>query len=82
MRIRCLLDGIAALQFLLKGDVSNMKAIFKARREFHRLKKQYAPIRQRIQSARTIQHIPERTGFSLLWQYFVKGHKTFSSLPM
>ena len=81
MRIRYLLDGIAALHFLLKGDVANMKAVFKARRDFNRLKRQYAPIRQRIQSASKVQHIPERTDFSILWQYYVKGHHTFASLP-
>ncbi len=82
MHIRCLLDGIAALQFLIKGDVANMKAVFKARKEFKRLKKTYAPIRQHIQAVRKVQHIPERTSFSILWQYYAKGHKTFSTLPL
>ncbi len=81
LRIRTLLDYLAALQFLLKRDFGNMKAICKARREFQRMKAEYAPIRQAIQSARKVPYIPERTPYSILWQYYLRGRKTFDQLP-
>ena len=81
LRIRMVLDYVAALQFLLKGDLANMKAVFKARREFQKMRDEYIPIRHHIQATRKVQRIPERTHYSILWQYYIKGHRTYSSLP-
>jgi hypothetical protein len=33
-----------------------------------------------VQQLRTSQRVPERMEFSLLWQYYVKGKKTFAAL--
>ena len=97
LRMRKLLDLVAALQFLVKGDPKNMKAIFKAYQEFKQLKPQYAALRKQIQSHRTpaapitetipaqLTHpssFPETSGFSLLWQYYVKGRKTYKTLHL
>ena len=81
LHIRTLLDCLAALQYLLKGDLGNMKAVFKARREFLRMKAEYAPVRQAIQSNRKTPLIPERTNYSILWQYYLRGRKTYDRLP-
>ena len=83
LRMRTLLDWVAAIQFLVKGDPQNMKAIFKAHKEFKLLKPQYATIRQQIQAYRTsIASQPETSDFSLLWQYYVKGRKTYKALHL
>lgn len=83
MRIRRLLDLVAALHFLVKGDPQNMKAIFKAHKEFRQLKPKYASIRQQIQTNRIqAASLPETADFSLLWQYYVKGHKTYQALHL
>ena len=83
LRIRTLLDWVAALQFLIKGDPQNMKAIFKAQKEFKQMKPQYATIRQQIQAHRTTSALlSETSDFSLLWQYYIKGRKTYKALHL
>lgn len=80
MRVRCFLDYLAAFQFLLKGDTKNFSAVFKARRAFHKMRPDFDKDRRRIQQIRQNERVPERTNFSLLWQYYVKGKKTFKKL--
>ena len=79
-RVRCFLDYLAAFQFLLKGDTKNFSAVFKARRAFHKMRPDFDKDRRRIQQIRQNERVPERTNFSLLWQYYVKGKKTFKEL--
>lgn len=80
MRIRFLLDMLAALQFLLKGDIANFKAIFKARKAFKEMKDSCIPSRAEIQKKKVMEKAPEIGNFSLLWQYYVKGNKTFRKI--
>ncbi len=80
MRMRCVFDYLAALQFLLKGDVKNCAAVFKARCEFLRIRPDFDKERRRIQQLRKNQRVPERVAFSLLWQYYARGKKTFKEL--
>ena len=78
---RWVLDYVAAWEMLiLKRNLGDFKAVFKARRAFRRWKKDFAEDRRRIQAGRVAKEIPERRKFSLLWQYYVKGRKTFSTL--
>ena len=80
MRVRCFFDYLAAFQFLLKGDTKNFSAVFKARRAFHQMRPDFDKDRRHIQQIRQNERVPERTNFSLLWQYYVKGKKTFKAL--
>lgn len=80
MRMRCLLDYVAAMQFLLKGDKANFDAVMKARREFKTIKADFKADRERIQSTAKTQSIPERMPISLLTHYYIKGEKKFSEL--
>ena len=52
------------------------------RREFHRLVPSFKESRSKIQCNVKLHHIPERTKFSILAHYHLKGHKVFSSLPI
>lgn len=81
MRWRWFLDYLAALQMLILGrSMGDFKAVYKARRDFKRWKKDFLKDRQKIQQS--VKSQPSgRTHFSLLWQYYIKGKKTFSSLP-
>lgn len=82
MRWRWLLDYLAAWEMLiLRCNVDDFKAVYKARRAFKHWKKNFEADRKAIQSSCMAKEIPERRAFSLLWQYYVKGRKTFSSLP-
>jgi GT2 family glycosyltransferase len=81
IRMRRFLDFVAAVQFLVKGDLANMKAIRKAHKEFATLIPYYAPIRQHIQAQRNLsQTLPELVSLSILWQYYVRRRKSFSQL--
>ena len=80
LRMRCLLDYLAAFSFLLKGQWSNALAVWQARREFLRLKPLLA-----IQRAENLRHarfdcIPERGSFSLLVSYYLRFERRFSQL--
>ena len=82
MRWRFVLDYLAAFQMLLlKGNLADFRAIFKARRDFLRWRSYFTLDRQQIQSSRVLKEIPEQRPFSLLWQYYVKRKKFFSDLP-
>ena len=81
MRWRWWLDYLAAWEMLiLKRNVGDFKAVYRARRAFKRWKKDFEADRQEIQSSCQNKNIAQRRDFSLLWQYYVKGRKTFSEL--
>ena len=83
--VRGLLDMAAAFSFLLKGDRKNFQAVFRARREYRRLKATYRPIREaNIAAAASCGNpdllVPERQRFSILFRYHLKRHHTYSQL--
>jgi len=82
MRWRWWLDYLAAWEMLiLKRNVGDFRAVYRARRAFKRWRKDFETDRKAIQASRVAKEIPERRAFSLLWQYYVKGRKTFAQLP-
>ncbi|HCN53780.1 MAG TPA: glycosyl transferase family 2 [Prevotella sp.] len=82
MRVRWFLDYLAAWETLiLNRNFGDFKAIFKARHAFRKWLPDFKADRERIQKARVIDPVPERKAFSILWQYYVKGHRTFDQLP-
>ena len=82
MRWRWFLDYLAAWEMLLlKRNLGDFKAIYKARRAFHRWRHDFDADRRAIQDGRVVEEIPEQRRFSLLWQYYAKGRKFFSTLP-
>ena len=80
MRVRTILDYCAAFVWLLKGDWANVKAVCEARKEFHRLRPQFAADRRHNLANTVLKTIPERWGFSLIWQVKIKGRNTYSAL--
>ena len=82
MRWRWFLDYLAAWEMLiLKRNLGDFKAIYRARKAFKQWRKDFEGDRREIQASRQLKKIPERKDFSLLWQYYTKGKKVFSSLP-
>ena len=82
MRWRWFLDYLAAFEMLLlKGNWGDFRAVFRARRAFKRWRKDFEQDRVAIQKSRKGTDVPLRCPYSLLWQYYVKGHKHFSDLP-
>lgn len=82
MRVRRLLDYVAALKFLLTGDIGNARAVCRARREYRRIRADFRPQREENLRQAVLADIPERLPFSLLAQYYIKRRKTFSELPI
>lgn len=82
MRVRCILDYVAAAVFLLKGDWGNVRAVIEARREFHRLRSQFTADRQ-TNLVLTVDDAPAGYfHFSILWQSKIRGKKVYSLLPV
>jgi len=82
MRVRWWLDYIAAWQTLiLHGHWGDFKAIFRARHAFRKWRKDFEKDRETLQKKRLTDLQEERTPYSIVWKYYVKGLKTFSTLP-
>lgn len=80
MRLRWFLDYLAAFQTLiLKRNIGDFKAIFRARRDFKRWRKDFETDREQIQKSRVGKNT-EFAPFLLLWKYYAKGCKTYSQL--
>lgn len=81
MRLRWFLDYLAAFQtLLLKHNMGDFKAIFRARRDFKRWRKDFEKDREQIQRSRANGLETEYAPFLLLWKYYAKGCKTYSQL--
>ena len=82
MRWRWFLDYLAAWEMLLlKRNLGDFKAVCRARRAFRHWRRDFDQDRRDIQASRVGEKIPEQRRFSLLWQYYGRGRKTFSTLP-
>ena len=81
MRMRFLLDWLAALQMLLLGrSIGDFKAVIKARIAFKAWKNDFRHDRETIQSTAKVDAVPERICISILWQYYIKRNKTFRQI--
>lgn len=80
MRVRTVLDYVAALSFLLKGQLPNMWAVIRARRAFRSLRPSFTSAREENLKKTCLPVIPERTKNSILSQFYLHGKKYFSQL--
>lgn len=83
MRVRTLLDWVAALQFLATFNFPNFKAVLRARSEYARMRPDFEADRQlNLQKMQgNSQNLAGRSRYSILWQYYAKGKRYFSQLP-
>ncbi len=80
MRVRFVLDYVAALKFLLCGHISNAKAVYDARKAFHEMKPLYEEKRKENLKLTKLTSIPELMPQSLILSFYLKGKKTFNKL--
>lgn len=80
MAVRCLLDYVAALKFLVSGHFADMKAVFEARRAYKAMRPDFEKERKDNLQKRVLLDIPEQAPFSLLYQYYAKGKRFFSNI--
>ena len=78
--IRALLDYVAAAMFLLKGEWGSTKAVFRARKEYRKLKGEFRASREENLRKAASMDVPERTRVSILWKYHVGRCHTFDKL--
>jgi len=77
--LRKILDGMAALRFLMKFDFANFKAIFEAHLSYYKQKKTLKESRNKVKQLGE-KEILTILNKSLVCQFYLKGRKTFESL--
>ncbi len=77
---RFFLDALASFTFLLKGDVGSFLSVWKARMDFHRMKKVFSADRKMIRSS-ALDHGSPFSKCIILWQYYVRHRRYFCQLP-
>ncbi len=80
MRVRSILDYIAALKFLLTLHWGDFCAVINARREYKRIRADFSAERNECIASTKLAVIPERKTYSLLWRYYVTRVRTFDML--
>ena len=79
--IRMVLDGLAALSMLAKGDVKNFKSVLKAHKDFKALKKKFVAKREKevsfTDAVGTHDEIYRR---SIVLAYYLRGIRKFRNL--
>lgn len=75
---RKLLDGVAALNFVLHGQFRNCRAIWKAHREAAKMIAEQYEASELVGFGKAKPFLQEQ--FSILWQYYRRGKKRYSDL--
>ena len=81
MRMRFVLDYVAAAVFVLKGDLKNAVTVYKARREYVSMRPLFKADREENLRRTVVNDIPERKKYSIVWQSKLRGKKRFVQLP-
>jgi len=82
MFARYFLDYLSALHLAVTGRFANALKIFKARRDYKKMRRQYAEIRQENIRQTTNREIAEIYPKSMIFQYYLKGGKTYNLLDL
>lgn len=80
MLVRFALDAVASLQFLAKGEWGSFCAVWKARRDFCLMKSDYRKDREQNLRLTKVPLSDILAPKSILWQYYVRGKKFYSSI--
>lgn len=78
--IRRILDGIAALFFLLKGQFRSFSAVWKAHISFYKQKSETKTKRGNLKKLYGSRNVGMILNKSIVFEFYVKRHRTFSSL--
>ncbi len=81
LRMRKFLDHVAALRAFLTGNLTEARAILRARKDFNANIEQFTPDRDMIQSQRQMDPTRDTTSFSLLVHYYLCRHHKWNLLP-
>lgn len=93
MRVRWFLDYLAAFETLIiNHNLADFRAIFQARKAFKKWRKNFdadrAKLKKDIEKSHTeaselgMTFLPDgRRSFSILKEYYLRGHRRYSQLP-
>jgi hypothetical protein len=79
---RKILDALAALRFLVKGDLISFRSVFKAHIDYYRKKKELKEKRKGLKrpgADRTPLNILNK---SIVFEFYIMGRKTFDRLKI
>ncbi len=80
--IRKLLDGLAAVMFLVKADFSSFKAVWKAHIDYYKSISELKMKRKKVKDLE-INHPPANIlNKSVVYEFYIKGNKTYNSLKL
>lgn len=80
MPLRCVLDYVAAIQYLLKGQKSNAIEVLHARRSYHQMRNQMRSKRQDNMAQMTVSQPKLIRPISILVHFYLLRHNKFSQL--
>ena len=78
--IRKLLDGMAAIFFLSKGSLKSVKAVWNAHMDYYKAMPELKKIRERVKELEISKAEPDVLNKSIVFEFYVKGNKTYTSL--
>jgi GT2 family glycosyltransferase len=79
---RRLLDGVAALKFLLSGSFGSFKSVWKAHMDYYGNLNQLRGQRKEVKLIESNPNSPPILNKSIVFEFYIKRHKTFDSLKM
>ena len=80
MQWRFWLDALASLMFLLTGQWGSFLAVWKGRRAFRKMRPDFRADREKNLRAAVVPASEILFPKSILWQYYIKGKKTYTLL--
>jgi hypothetical protein len=80
MRVRFILDCLAAIHYLLAGRPGNAAAICRARLDYRRMKPSSRAIRRENLEKTTVSPLPHLMPRSLILAFYLKGKKRYTDL--
>lgn len=79
MFMRLVLDGIAAVKYLISGEGGNFKAVFRAHMHFYKWNLKYNETIDKPEVKDNKKLVGTYKG-SIIWDYFAKGKKYYKDL--
>lgn len=78
--VRYFLDFLAFVHLLLQGNLKNAHAVIEAHSDFLKMRPSYKHIRRENLSKASVKNIATQYRKSILWDFYLKGKKTYSSV--
>jgi GT2 family glycosyltransferase len=80
MFIRRVLDGIAAVFFLIKGSIKSMNAVWRAHMDYYKAIEKLKIKRKKVKEIEVNPVQNSVLNKSIVFEFYIKGNKTYSSL--